>query len=490
MHLGRWIRSPLKDRFFGTFFAHLNMRWFGGLDHLSGNQGSGWIAIFPEDNFVDSGVMLAELSASPTWLKELGCWAKPRTVRYKFCAGSYVDLAMAYRAWTIEKGIHRSLNAKLANTPSLASLMHGRMMSVVEAMPRHGSAYDEDILEGTKDDPLLGDGPQVYFTHAQAAECVRGLTQAGIDRALVIVRGWIPGGYDYSHPDVWPPAPQLGSVAELKQLCSGADNLTVGIHDNYQDIYTQCESWPKGVIQMPNGDLMPGGYWAGGQAYIVNARAGLLNAKRNWESLTQLQLKALYVDTVSAVQMYQSYQAGNTLSRSQDLAGKIELMQFFKSKGVMLGSEEGADFAVPYLDWNENRHARNAGESVPLWPLVFHDAVVASRTTSRKEEAAGNRHFWLESMLWGYAVNFYFEDYEHRVADLEVMATQKHVYEWFQQIATAAMVNHRFIGSDNSLEETVFSNGLGIVVNFANQPQRHEGLEIPANGYRIRNAPA
>ena len=69
MHLGRWIRNPVADRsvYFYSFFSHLNMRWFGGL-----KQGNGWIAVFPEANFVDSGVMLTEMAAAPVWLKQLG----------------------------------------------------------------------------------------------------------------------------------------------------------------------------------------------------------------------------------------------------------------------------------------------------------------------------------------------------------------------------------------------------------------------------------
>lgn len=496
MHLGRWIRQPIKGRFFYTFYSHLNMRWFGGLDHNSPGQGSGWIAIFPEDNFVDSGVMAAELSASPVWLKSLGRWSEPRAVRYRFVTGSYVDLAMAYREWVIEKGIHRSLTKKLAATPLLANLTQGRLVSMIEAMPRHEKAYDEDILLKPEGDPMLGAGPRISFTHAQAQDCVNKLAKAGVERAIVVVRGWIPGGYDYSHPDIWPPEPHLGSIAELKQLCAGTGGFTVALHDNYQDIYRQSRSWPKGVIQMRSGDRMPGGYWAGGQAYIVNARDGLLYARRNWNSLAQLQLKAVFIDTTTAVQMYQSYEPGNALTRSQDLSSKIDLLRFFKSKGVVLGSEEGADFAAPYLDWNENRHARNAGESIPLWPLVYHDAIVSGRYSAHLDAYMAGRRpagkgkseiaapAWLEDMLWGYALLSYIDNYEDHEAELRHMSEQRQVDAWFRQIGTAAMVDHRFLSSDNTLEQTSFSTGHSITVNFSDEPQSHEGLEIPAYGYR------
>jgi hypothetical protein len=487
MHLGRWIQKPVAGRFFYPFFSHLNMRWFGGL-----NGDRSWMALFSEENFVDSGVMLTEMTAAPTWLKQRGRWAQPRAVRYRFVAGNYVTLARTYREWAIENGIHRDLKSKLVATPALTNLLRGRMVSMVEATPRHGKEYDQNVMRPWKVDPMLGAGPEVSFTHDQALECVRALPGAGINHALVVVRGWIPGGYDYSHPDVWPPEPKLGTIDDLKRLCAASSGFTVGLHDNYQDMYVQCKSWPHGLNIERNRERMPGGYWAGGQAYIINAHDGLEYARRNWRLLGQLNLRAYFVDTTSAVQMYQSYQQGNTLTRSQDMANKIEMLRFFKSQGVVLGSEEGADFAVPYLDWNENRHTRQPGESVPLWPLVFHDAVVAGRYTGGDASSfagvtpsSSGYPLWLEDMLWGYAAYSSIQNYAERDAALRGMAGKWHLDAWFPQISTADMRDHRFLGGDYSLEQTFFSNGKSIIVNFADHPQSHAGTDIPAHGYTI-----
>jgi hypothetical protein len=491
MNAGRWIRKPLRERLFYTFFSQLNMRWFGGL-----KEDRGWLAVFPEENFVDSGIMLTEMSVAPAWLKQLGKWEGPRSIRYRFVAGNYVDLAMEYRQWAMQKGLHRSLTAKLVETPALANLTQGRIISIVEAEPRHEKRYDEDIFHSGEHDPLLGTGPHVLFTHAQAQECIQRLHEAALERALVVVRGWIPGGYDYSHPDVWPPEPQLGSIAELERLCNAPDGYSVALHDNYQDIYRQSPSWPGGIIQRRNGDRMPGGYWAGGQAYIVNARDGVKHARRNWQSVNQLQPKAYFIDTTSAVQPYQSYESGNTLTRVQDVANKVELMRFFKSNGLALGSEGGADFAVPWLDWNENRHTRTAGESVPLWSLVFHDAVVSARYRpgDLPMEAPNSLNDgpprWLEDMLWGYALLTDVKDYTRVQAAVSNIVQTQHVDAWFRSISTAAMVNHRFLTTDASLEETSFSNGFRIIVNFAAEPQVRDGDAIPAFGYRIRTGAA
>jgi hypothetical protein len=171
-------------------------------------------------------------------------------------------------------------------------------------------------------------------------------------------------------------------------------------------------------------------------------------------------------------------------------------MRFFKSNGLALGSEGGADFAVPWLDWNENRHTRIAGESVPLWSLVFHDAIVSARYQpgDLPMEASSSLNDgpprWLEDMLWGYTLLTDVKDYTRVQAAVSTIQQTQHVDAWFRSISTAAMVNHRFLTADASLEETSFSNGLRIIVNFAAEPQLCDGDAIPAFGYRIRTGPA
>jgi hypothetical protein len=488
--IGRWIRGPVQMREFLPFFSRLNMRWFGGL-----RGDDCWLALFPDDNFVDGGAMLTEMSISPAWLTSLGWWT-PRTVRYRFSKGGYVELARIYRKWAIENKLHRSLSEKIADTPALANLAGGRMISLVAAQPKHAASYMEDLLQAGQDDPLQGSGVHVNFTHAQTRQVIADLASTGIQHALVNVRGWINGGYDDSHPDPFPSEPALGSPSELESICKTPDPITVALHDNYQDMYDHVRSWPEGVIRREDGSLMRGGYWAGGQAYIINARNGLQYARRNWNELSKLGSRAMFIDTTSAVQMYQSNKSGNGLTRSQDLQFKQQLMQFFKSKSVALGSEEGADFAVPFADWFENRHTRKAGETIPLWPLVFHDAALCGRYTSsetwaRSQDDSPNAYpDWLLDMLWGYFLITSASEFGGRSSVPAQISSTLHVDRWFSRVACAAMVEHRFLADDFSLELTSFSTGDSIVVNFSPEPKQYEGRTIQPFGYSIFSGPS
>jgi hypothetical protein len=484
-HVGRWVRSPLRERFCWPFFSAMNMRWFGGL-----HGQNGYLAILPEEQCADAVISATEMSAAPMWLQRLGEWKGDRTIRYEFVRGNYVALAKAFRAWAQTHGLHRSLADKLRATPALSALTGGRLVSCMEAEPAEASRYYEDLLTT----PPAGDPAgnfRIHFTHREVAQVVRELPAAGVPRALVVVRGWIRGGYDWSHPDIWPPDERLGSVEELRALCANSAPYTVALHDNYQDSYQHNPSWPHGVNRTEQQRPMRGGYWDGGQAYILNAAAGVSYAQRNWRMERQLAPHAMYIDTTSAVQAYQSYDPARLQLRAEDVANKARLLRFFKECGVVLGSEEGADFAIPFIDWCENRHLRIAGETVPLWPLAFHDAVVSGRYTADSIGAAwaGGKAAdteyppWLLDMLWGYAALTNVRSFEQRGEAYERMRATRAVDAWFAGISTDSMDDHTFLASDETLERTQFSSGRSIIVNFAPEPQTHDGRTVPAHGY-------
>jgi hypothetical protein len=204
----------------------------------------------------------------------------------------------------------------------------------------------------------------------------------------------------------------------------------------------------------------------------------------------QLSAKAIFIDTTSAVQTYQSWEPGRLQHRAEDLANKKNLLSFFKECGVVLGSEEGADFAIPYLDWCENRHEREPGESIPIWPLVFHDAIVSCRYTADPiprgfDDSPADKGYprWLLDMLWGYAPLTQLENFEQRAKTYERIRATRHVSAWFAANATDSMDEHAFINSDRTLERTQFSSKRSIIVNFAPEPQACDGRMIPAHGY-------
>ena len=59
-------------------------------------------------------------------------------------------------------------------------------------------------------------GVQLNFTFEECAELAEHLQRdLGIDRAMLVLNGWINGGYDNRHPDILPAAPEIGGNTRL-----------------------------------------------------------------------------------------------------------------------------------------------------------------------------------------------------------------------------------------------------------------------------------
>ncbi len=488
--IGKLIRkkdSGIYSRFFYTFFTHLNMRWIGGLK----GEG-GWIGIYGE-NFEDSGAHIVNGLAAPGWLKSLGEWRDHYSISFSFIKGGYVELAKTYRQWTKMNGLFRSLAEKVKEKPLLKNYLGGRLLSFYEARPGVKAYQAENYWFTPEEIEKRGtDKIQVSFTHDDVIRFVDAARQEGFKKGPVIIRGWINGGYDASHPDIWPPDPSLGKTERLKAALNMGDNITGGLHDNYQDMYEDTKSFPFGLSVQRNGEFLDGGYWAGGQAYILKSSAGLKYAMRNWEQISELNPAAMFIDTTTAAQLLQSYDRETQQTRTEDHRNKFDLLKFYHDQGQIVGSEEGADFAIPVADWYENRHARVPGESVPLWPLVFGDAVFNTRYSVRP---AGNYPSWLEDMLWGYFLLFHmdpkwiaaandshFDTGQHGVTYFK---STFHVDGWHEKTGMSEMTSHRFLSDDFSVEMTEFGTGTAIICNFGTTPFSYRDKIIDPAGYLI-----
>jgi hypothetical protein len=475
---GKWLRKPYPGRIFHSAFGDLNMRFFGGL-----RGDNGWLAVFSEGH-TDAGAYVIEHAVSPGWLKSLGRWQGPRAVRFRCTSGGYCGIAKAYRQWAIGHGLHRSLKEKIEATPALSSLIGGRVLSMSQSRTHHPEVY-EDFCKPIPEDvrPYLNK-VRVSFTHKQSATVVREARELGMARGLVNVRGWIRGGYDESHPDIWPPEPALGSIEELRNLLD-VKPLIGCLHDNYQDIYEQNPSFPKGVIRLPDGQAAFGGLWAGGQAYLLCSREGLAYARRNWKQIQTLNPSGFFSDTTTASPLYECYDAEHPTSRAEDERYKLELLNFFKAQGLVVGNEEGRDFAVPAVDFYECRHTRSPGETIPLWYLVFHDAMVNVRYFDAMAEDASGTPNIVTDMLWGCGIHWGVKDPSDWALRREEFKASLAADAWHARIGCDEMVRHAFVSADGCVERTEFSSGLAIVANYSDEEWSVEGVSVPGNECRV-----
>jgi hypothetical protein len=476
--IGRWVKKPTPGYWFWRQSTNFNMRWFGGLKE---DNDKGWIAIF-EDGYSDSGLYHSQMAATSLWMKTMENWT-PCSLRIGFTDGGYVGQAKTFRKYAMEHGMYKSLEEKMQERPIVQNLLGGRILSVFQAFTQH-VGYWEDQLKPVPDDARAENGQvRVLASHADIKTIMEDAKSLGMSNGVFNLRGWIRGGYDETYPDTWPPEPALGSLEELKYLMSGQDDFITVLHDNYQDIYPRVDSFPEGVIRNPDGSLLVGGYWHGEQCYILNARHARKNVARNWENQKTLGPRGVFLDTLAGVQFYEDYTPDNRLTRTEDWQNKLEIVKFYLEKGMLVGTECGTDYVTPYVDWDENRHVHVVGESIPLWPLVYHDALFSARYAGGTEASEATNE--QEDMLWGYTILWPTGDMANWKKNRDRFAHTLRVDEFHKKIGADEMTNHRYRTPDCTVEQTEFSSGVSVMANFADHDQTIDGVTVPANDFVV-----
>lgn len=486
---GKWIKEPIPGRKYFPFFSGLRMRWFGGLKE---NNRDGYICIF-DKGIGDAGVMGSELSLFPVWQKSLGKWSGERSVLIGFTNNGYVGMAKRFRKWAQDSHLFKTLHEKGIASAGVKQVIGARLISMMQSHPALLKKNDEaKLIKST----LEKDGDiRVLIDHKHASDLIKIAKQENIDKCVVNLRGWFRGGYDYAHPDVWPPEPALGSEDDFRKLCnSGSNGYKIILHDNYQDIYEHNPSWPKGVIIRKNGKKMRGGFWAPGQCYILNARNGYQYAIRNWKILKTLQTDGMCIDTVGATQLYESYEKGNTLTRSQCLHFKEQTLKFYSDQGLVTMTEEGADYTIPHVHLVESWRGRVPGESIPLWSLVYHDCVMNYRIDPiggemlwgrdlQEVNASNIKKRWLEEALYGYGLATWGLPIKYMSEFKELLSAGKQLDKVFKKVVTSEMIEHQIVSDDDQLEQTIYQNGIRVIVNFSEESHEIDGKVIRGQSY-------
>jgi hypothetical protein len=265
------------------------------------------------------------------------------------------------------------------------------------------------------------------------------------------------------------------------------------------------EGWPDCLDLLPNGDWMKG--WVSNDGPVSYTGGVLCSscildmAKRH----IPLDLKshaygARFLDTTTASPLRECYDPRHPLSRTQDRANKMALLDYVsRDMKLVTGSETGMDMAVAHLDYFEgmmslgpyrladsgyNLSAEEKPQEdyfrfqvgpyyrIPLFELVYHDCVVS---------------YW----YWGDSSNRQPADWEARDLFNALYGTpplwimdpdrwEKDKARFIQSYRTAAatarqtgyseMLNHAFLTPDHRVQSTEFADGTKVWVNFGEKP--------------------
>jgi hypothetical protein len=478
----------------------LAMAWMGVVDP---KFETGYMAIL--ETPYDAGVRTRRedglVTFSPLWLPSMQKFGYSRKVSYHFFdKGGYVAQAKTYRKYIWEKNSVLSLKEKQKRFPALEKMLGGV----------HIYVWDK----------------------ARDIEFAKELKSSGVDKALFL--------WDANHI----PYPERGYDNQLKEL-----GYATGGYELFTDLKTRDTAFYEydfnGPMRFAH-TVYPGKFnqlaarKSDGKTYFNQfghttcPEAVRPEIYRKVEAkIKEFQHETYFLDVYQANGVFECYSEEHPLTREQFCQAVVKNHQIMEDKyNQYIGGEWGAEYVnahVAYVhgmmtlqrtwwgsgiekkgtiyytgDWRSNprptqmigtrvandkylKYSINEYTRIPLYELVYHDAVV---TSWRWED--GNHHtpeiWWKKDLfnilygsapLWNLDLERW-EEYKYTFID-----SYKNVVPWLEQIASDEMVSHRFVSPDHKVQESVFSSGKKVVVNFGDSEVLLEGKSIKPKGFLI-----
>lgn len=476
--------TALDHVVFNGFFetAGAYMPWFGQV-----KDGEGYIAIC--ETPWNAGYTAEHPAGGP--YSHVGIYYEPslgkmdyrRVLRYTLLSDcDYNDLCKVYRAYVRETGHLRTLAEKAAQNPSVdrligCSFVHTGIKTVVQP--------DSDFF-----DPENPEKNNHCTPFSKRTEEVKLLHSMGVEKLYLHLDGWAQPGYDNCHPDYSPACIEAGGWEGMKELADTMHECgyLFGIHDQYRDFYKSAESFDENyACRLTDGTIPEHHRWAGGpQSYLCATQAPYY-LKRNFAALFEngIELDGAYLDVFTCNEGDECTNPEHRMTRRECYEYRGQCFSWLLAHGILSSSEEVSDWAVPslvfchyapYSFMMKRPGLPKDGIPVPLFNLVYHDCVIEPWMMDKASE---NDDYMLYALLNGGApyllrdaaylnTDGSFEG-DELLALEEMIGRSKTVSALHEKIAKCEMVRHRMNPENWWIQETEFSDGTKVKVDFQNQ---------------------
>jgi len=408
----------------------------------------------------------------PRWLPTLGRFGYLRTARLCFFKdGNYVTLAKRYRQYVMDTGLFVSLKEKIAKKPMLAEV-------IGIPQTRVGILHNQS----TNSDRYSPADHYQLFTFDERAQQLRDLKAAGIDKTLVYISGWAHLGYDRQHPDSLPPPEAAGGWDGMKRLADTCHELGYPFifHDQYRDYYTDAPSYnPDFAIHEETtnlpatafagsrfGDWKEGQipfmrHWDGGPQSYLNSRFQIGHLEKNYQLFFAhgIHPDGIYIDVIGYIPPDQDFNPEHPTTRTEAMRGQADLMNWAGHNLGITSTEAGSDWVIPFSDIVNQSGGLGRTVPVPLYQLVYHDAVLVSYGEGRR---GGHNQLLLGCLCAG-------------IPELPVdlsrvskdsLTLMKQMAALNKRVGLLEMTNDEFLDANRRKERTTFADGTTVTVDW------------------------
>ena len=411
---------------------------------------------------------------SVNWVSSLGKLAYKRTVHFHFFDNcDYNTFAKEFRKQEIEKGHLCTIEEKIQKNPNVARLVG---TPVYHTGIFSSTSPDSKFYKTEKEHSVL------HSTFENKGKQLERFKSLGLERLYMHTDGWGERGYDNLCPYILPPCPQAGGWEGMKMLSDDCKRLgfMFGLHDQYRDYYYDCKKFDMNLAVLDENRKHPYcDIWAGGKHTWLCASQALDFVKTTYSELHDhgIEVDGTYLDVFSIMWGDECFNPEHKITREQSIEFRKSCFDYLRAKGVIVCSEEGGHLLVNSLDLvhhspyavRPQEGGEAVGISVPLLNLVYHDCVFVP---------------WIVSGVGGWGIpngdmgklhcilngqTPYLDESDDDAQMKKNIENAMEVCGVEKQVYNAELVSHKFLDSSYRKQQTVFSNGVRITVDFDRQ---------------------
>lgn len=472
-------------------FTHA-MPWFGMVKNESG-----WMGIMESDENANMQIVANRYPAdkhsvhglvddasriigvTPVWQTNEGDFGDVKVLKMKFFSSktNYVTFTKVFRQYIKDKQLFgKTLREKAIDNPNVAKIIGSMYIGLYGGYPHHAHH------------------PEFWFTYKQMDEIVdKMINKWKIKRALFCPWSIFAG----QPPANFPIDETKGTIEELKKVVTKAQNSNYifAPFNEYDPILRGTKEWDPYYTRKEKDGSTSTNLWSNvcSSFYKELAEQNIPYTKE------KIGVNGWWID-IGKSYVNTCYDPAHPTTLKQDRKNRLDLLKYAQSQKLVVGNENGHWSTVPYVDFfecdflNINWNVRTkafaerllTGEVyVPLFNLVYHDAVVVYGKAQEPDNLRFYEEKTLRNMGYGVPATFFGSYNEYAGMDDMIIASEKYVSAFHAKIGYDEMTNHSFLTNDYLVEKTDFSSGYSIVVNYGYPAYKLKNIVIPGRGWAI-----
>jgi hypothetical protein len=199
-------------------------------------------------------------------------------------------------------------------------------------------------------------------------------------------------------------------------------------------------------------------HWDGGKQAYLNARFQLGHLLKNYQLFSDhgIKTQGIYIDVIGYVPPDEDFNPEHPTTHSDAMRGQIAMLNWSRHNLGITATEAGADWTIPYVDVINQSGGGSKAILVPLYNLVYHDAVIVS-FGARDEKSL------LQGLLFGGVPEL---PINLTTVSERAMSLMRQMAMLHKRIALLEMTKHEFLDANYKRERTTFADGTTVTVDW------------------------